>query len=469
MKRRSIGFRLAAWYSLVLAAGFALFSIAAWFGMRASLFHAFDDELRDRVQGVHKFMDRQISALSVPEIRDEFREHSVLGPGGDLFQVCNQAGEWLYRSVALENANVGIEKPSQLASPRFDTLTVAGRPLRVYSQRISVNGEPYTVQVASPLHEALEAINAFAFMLAFAVPILLAVATAGGYWLSKRALNPVDQIAAAAQRISIENLAERLPVTNTGDQLERLSGTLNQMFSRLESSVRSIKQFTADASHELRTPIALIRTTAEVAVQNRSRRPEEYLDALDEVLVESERTSQLVETLMLLARADANKEPIERASVDLCSIIRVVAEQGEKLAGSRNVQFSVNVSNEPVLVLADAEAIRRVALILIDNAIKYSNPGGRVTLSVGIEGTDGVVSVADTGMGIADEDIRHVFDRFWRADKVRSRSQRGAGLGLAIAKWIADAHHGSIQVQSTVGQGSIFRLRIPLDSLQTQS
>jgi signal transduction histidine kinase len=146
-----------------------------------------------------------------------------------------------------------------------------------------------------------------------------------------------------------------------------------------------------------------------------------------------------------------------------------VAEQGEKLAGSRNVQFSVNVSNEPVLVLADAEAIRRVALILIDNAIKYSNPGGRVTLSVGIEGTDGVVSVADTGMGIADEDIRHVFDRFWRADKVRSRSQRGAGLGLAIAKWIADAHHGSIQVQSTVGQGSIFRLRIPLDSLQTQS
>ncbi len=469
MKRRSIGFRLAAWYSLVLVAGFALFSIAAWFGMRASLFHAFDDELRDRVQGVHNFMDRQISALSVPEIRDEFREHSVLGPGGDLFQVCNQAGEWLYRSVALENANVGIEKPSQLASPRFDTLTVAGRPLRFYSQRIVVNGEPYTVQVASPLHEAFEAMNAFALMLAFAVPILLALATAGGYWLSKRALNPVDQIASAAQRISIENLAERLPVTNTGDQLERLSGTLNQMISRLESSVRSIKQFTADASHELRAPIALIRTTAEVAVQNRSRSPEEYLDALDEVLVESERTSQLVETLMLLARTDANKEPIERASVDLRSVIQVVAEQGEKLAGSRNVQLSLNVSNSPIPVLADAECIRRVALILIDNAIKYSNPGGRVTLSVGEEGTDGVVSVADTGIGIFNEDLPHVFDRFWRADKARSRAQRGAGLGLAIAKWIAEAHNGSIQVQSTIGEGSTFRLRIPLDTSPRQN
>jgi signal transduction histidine kinase len=155
--------------------------------------------------------------------------------------------------------------------------------------------------------------------------------------------------------------------------------------------------------------------------------------------------------------------------VDLRSIIQVVVEQGEKLAGSRNIQFSVNISDRPVPVLADPEAIRRVALILIDNAIKYSNPGGRVTLSVGTEGIESVVSVTDTGIGIANEDIPHVFDRFWRADKVRSRSQRGTGLGLAIAKWIADAHHGSIQVQSAVGQGSTFRLRIPLDTSLRQS
>jgi signal transduction histidine kinase len=172
---------------------------------------------------------------------------------------------------------------------------------------------------------------------------------------------------------------------------------------------------------------------------------------------------------MLLARADADKEPVERTSVDLRSIIQVVVEQGEKLAGSRNIQFSVNISDRPVPVLADPEAIRRVALILIDNAIKYSNPGGRVTLSVGTEGIESVVSVTDTGIGIANEDLPHVFDRFWRADKVRSRSQRGAGLGLAIAKWIADAHHGSIQVQSAVGQGSTFRLRIPLDTSLRQS
>jgi heavy metal sensor kinase len=462
LKRTSIGFRLAAWYSLVLAAGLALFSVAAWFGMRASLFHAYDDELKDRVKGVQKFMDMQISALSVPEIRDEFREHSVLGPGGDLFQICNERGEWLYRSVPLENGNVRIETPSQLRSPRFETLVVAGRPLRFYSQRIVVDGQPYAVQVASPLHEALEAMNAFALMLVFSVPVLLAIATAGGYWLSKRALDPVDQIASAAQRISIENLAARLPVANTGDQLQRLSETLNQMFSRLESSVCGIKQFTADASHELRAPIALIRTTAEVAVQNRKRDAGEYLAALDDILTESERTSQVVESLMLLARADAEKEPIERDSVDLCSIARIAAEQGEKLAGTRRVQFSANVPPGPLPICADAEAVRRAVLVLIDNGIKYSNPEGRVSVSVAAEGTDAVVSVADTGMGIAPEDLQHIFDRFWRADKARSRSQGGVGLGLSIAKWIAEVHRGSIQVESTIGQGSLFRLRIPL-------
>jgi heavy metal sensor kinase len=445
-----------------LAAGLGLFSVAAWFGMRASLVHAYDDELQDRVKGVEKFMDMQISALSVSEIRDEFREHSVLGPGGDLFQVCNEQGEWLYRSVPLENANVRIEKPSQLRSPRFEILTVAGRPLRFYSQQIVVDGQPYTVQVASPLHEALEAMNAFAVMLMFSVPVLLAIAAAGGYWLSRRALDPVDQIASAAQRISIENLAARLPVANTGDQLQRLSETLNQMFSRLELSVRRIKQFTADASHELRAPITLIRTTAEVAAQHREREAGEYLSALDDILAESERTSQMVESLMLLARADAEKEPIDRHSVDLCHIARAAAEQGEKLAATRRIQFTASVPPGPLPICADVEAVRRAVLVLIDNAIKYSNPGGRVSVSVAAEGTDAVVSVADTGIGMAPEDLPHIFDRFWRADRARSRSQGGAGLGLSIAKWIADVHRGSIQVESTVGQGSVFRLRIPL-------
>src|SRR5690348_454105 len=217
--------------------------------MRATVYHAIDDELRDRVQGVRAFMERQIGSLSIPEIRDEFREHSVLGPGGDLFQVCDETGQMLYRSIPLESNNVPVAAPATLDSPRFETLSVQSHRLRFYSQRIVVNGKPYTVQVAAPLDEALEALGSFRLILLSAAPLLLAAASVGGYWISRRALSPVDEISQAAQRISIENLANRLQVPPTGDQLQRLSQTLNDMLSRLEASVRRISQFTADASH----------------------------------------------------------------------------------------------------------------------------------------------------------------------------------------------------------------------------
>src|SRR5690348_3877840 len=249
--------------------------------MRATVYHAIDDELRDRVQGVRAFMDRQISSLSIPEIRDEFREHSVLGPGGDLFQVCDQNGEWLYRSVPLESNNVPVALPRALSTPRFETLPVQGHVLRFYSQRIEIDGRQYTVQVAALMNEAFEALGWFRILLALAAPLLLIAASAGGYWISMQALAPVDEISRAAQRISIENLTDRLHVPQTGDQLQRLSETLNAMLSRLEASVRRMTQFTADASHELRAPVSLIRTTAEVAVLKRDRPAQEYVDALD--------------------------------------------------------------------------------------------------------------------------------------------------------------------------------------------
>lgn len=464
MKRHSIGFRLAAWYAVVFAGGLAAFSLAIWFAMRATVYHAIDDELRDRVQGVRAFMDRQISALSIPEIRDEFREHSVLGPGGDLFQVCDAQGQWLYRSVALESNNVPIEKPSNLDRSTFATIQVAGRPLRFYSERILVNGQPYTVQVAAPMHEAFEAIEAFGLILILAVPVLLIAASAGGYWISKRALDPVDEISRAAQRISIENLADRLHVPETGDQLQRLTETLNQMFSRLEGSVRRMKQFTADASHELRAPIALIRTTAEVTVQRRNREANEYLEALDDILEESERTSQVVDSLMLLARADAGKEVLERGPVDACSISRAAVEQGEKLARIRELNFSASIPDEPVWIHADAEALRRALLILIDNAAKYTPERGMVRFDLSANDGFARFNVSDTGIGIAPADLPHIFDRFWRADKARSRSQGGAGLGLSIAKWIAESHAGSIAVASDAGKGSVFTMNVPLET-----
>lgn len=469
MRGPSIGFRLAAWYFAVFTCGLAGFGITAWFGMRASVFHAIDDELRDRVRGVTQFMENQISSLSLIEIRDEFREHSVLGPGGDLFQVCDEHGQWLYRSVPLENANVGITLPASLPKPRFEDTRVERHWLRFYSERIVVDGKAYTVQVASLMNEAYEALERFRWMLLLAIPLLLILASVGGYWLSSRALAPVDSISRAAQRISIENLDERLSVPETGDQLQRLSETLNAMLSGLAKSVRHMKQFTADASHELRAPVSLIRTTAEVAVQKRDRTSGEYLQALDEILEEAERTSQVVDSLMLLARADSGKAAVEFSAADMCAIVRSAAEQGEKLARIRGLRFSANVPNDAIWIQADADALRRALLILIDNAAKYTPPDGSVAVSFEARDNFAVASVSDTGIGIADEDVAHIFDRFWRADRARSREQGGAGLGLSIAKWIVEMHRGTIGVESKLGRGSRFWIRVPLDRSQTRA
>ena len=463
MKTRSIGFRLAAWYFAVFTCALAVFNVAAWFAMRASVFLAIDDELRDRVRGVTQFMESQISSLSLLEIRDEFREHSVLGPGGDLFQVCDEHGQWLYRSVSLENTNVAITPPGELPAPKFEEMQVEGHSLRFYSQRIVVNGKEYTVQVASLMNEAYEALDRFRLTLLLATPILLILASAGGYWLGTRALAPVDGISQTAQRISIENLEERLNVPPTGDQLQRLSETLNAMLSRLASSVRRMKQFTADASHELRAPVALIRTTAEVAVQKRDRSASEYLQALDEILEEAEQTSQVVDSLMLLARADSGKEIVESTTVDIGSVVRDAVDQGEKLVRNRGLHFSADLPEHPVWIQADSGALRRALLILIDNAAKYTPAGGNIKVHCEARNGFAAVSVSDTGIGISKEDAVHIFDRFWRADKARSREHGGAGLGLSIAKWIVEMHRVSIDVKSELGKGSTFHIRVPLN------
>jgi heavy metal sensor kinase len=463
VKSGSIGFRLSAWYFLVFACGVAAFSVVAWFAMRASLYHATDEALEDRVRGVQNFMEHQIASLSIPEIRDEFREHSVLGPGGDLFQVADSDKQWLYRSVPLENNNVQVAAPSALGTPKFETTLVQGHVLRFYSQRIMVRGKPYTVQVATTMDEAFEALERFRIMLLLAAPLLLVGASVGGYWISSRALAPVDAISGAANRISIENLTERLQVPKTGDQLQRLSETLNAMLARLEASVRRMAQFTADASHELRTPVSLIRTTAEIAAMNRDRPAGEYLAALDEIQEEAERTSQVVDSLMLLARADSAKETLELATVDAVSVVRNAAEQGERLARSRGVGFSLNLSTDAVPVCADPEALRRALLILMDNAAKYTPQGGSVEVGIGRRNGRAVAYVSDTGIGIAAADLPHIFDRFWRADKARSREQGGAGLGLSIAKWIVEMHGGTLSVRSDLGKGSVFEIGLPLE------
>ncbi len=317
MKVLSIRTRLTLWYFGVLAAALVVFAAGTWFAMRGSLHQAVDDSLRDRVRGIARFIEEQGDSLPLDEMQFEFREHSVLGPGGDLFQVADDRGNWLYRSDPFYDEHMPLYGQQELASGRrLESVTIQNTPLRLLSQTVTVGGARYTVQVAAPLHELNEGLSDFLWVLLPSIPVFLAVASLGGYWLSRRALAPVDEITRAARLISAQNLSQRLVVPDTGDELHRLTDTLNEMMQRLESAFTRTAQFTADASHELRTPVALMRTIAELSLR-KQRSESEYREALEQIFVELERTSQLIENLMLLASEISINVRLHRCTVPI--------------------------------------------------------------------------------------------------------------------------------------------------------
>ena len=461
MRIHSIGARLSLWYAAALGIALLFFGGVVWWAAQHSLNHAIDDTLRDRVEGIRQFIEAHSSWLALEEMQQEFREHSVLGPGGDLFQVSDSAGSWLYRSDPLYDENVPVYQVSELGSGlRFETLVIQGAPLRFLSQNIEVAGHAYAVQVAAPLHEVQEGLRDLIWILLATAPLVLALASLGGYWMSQRALAPVDAITLEAKAIGAHNLSQRLAVPKTGDELQRLSETLNEMIGRLDEAFQRITRFTADASHELRTPLALMRTTAELAL--RGQQPEqEYRESLEQILSELERTSHLVENLLLIARADSGGSQIRSSEIDLTQAVREACLQAAPLFQAKHIKFESDLPDRPIAVQGDAQALRRLFLILIDNAVKYTPSDRSVKVSAHETSNTAVVTVTDTGIGILPEDLPHIFERFYRVDKARSREQGGAGLGLSIGRWIVEAHGGRINIESEASRGTTVHVSLP--------
>jgi heavy metal sensor kinase len=460
MRPASIRARLTLWYFAVQAIAFAVFGVGIFIAVRESVLAAIDQDLRLRLEGVERFMQRAVPNFSEEDLAYEIREHSGLRPGGgDLLQVSDAEENWVFRSASIRNYDMPLPA-GDVTGPRFETKAFSGVPLRIVTAKTGVPGNMYTVQLASPLAQVLDVLHRLQWLLRLSIPLVLILATFGGYWMSRKALAPVDAITSAAQSISEHSLSRRLANLGTGDELQRLAETFNQMMDRLEGAFKRITQFTADASHELRTPTALIRTTAELSLK-RDRHNSEYRDALVQVLEESERMGILIDSLMTLARMDSGAEALGFTTVDIASIVSEASLAGQPLAQAKQIQLQRDIPNVPILVSGDAHALRRLFLILIDNAVKYTPPGGHVVIELNTSGKDAVAKVRDTGIGIAQEDLPAIFERFYRADKARSR-EPGAGLGLSIARWIADVHRAAIHVESGVGQGSTFEVRIPL-------
>jgi two-component system, OmpR family, heavy metal sensor histidine kinase CusS len=437
----SIGARLTLWYSLVLLVGLALFGAGIWIVVTHSVNASIDETLAAQAKGVATVLRTEYNPKRPDHLREELSEYAEATPEGRWIEVRGSQGEVLLGG--------GVE-----------AATASSSHYRTLQTEASMPGRRYRILVAAPLEGTELMLRRLREVLLWAAPFVLLIASLGGYWISRRALQPVDAITRAAQTIGIENLSHRLEVPAAGDELARLSATWNGMLERLEAAVKRLSQFTADASHELRTPIALIRATAELTLR-RERSAETYREALRHIVDDADRTTRLIEDLLLLARADAGLPawPLDR--VELTPLVRDVCEQGQILAEERQLAISTEAPEQPVFVDANDPALRRLLLLLVDNAVKYTPAGGHITLSVTLDSSGPTVTVRDTGIGIPDAALPHVFERFYRVDESRSREAGGAGLGLSIAQWIAQRHHASLEAESVEGRGSAFRVRFP--------
>lgn len=464
MRRLSIGMRLTLWYLAIFALAQVAFGAGMWFILRENLYDLVDDGLEDQVADFTKFLQAQKPDTSIAKLQSDVRDGYALQHSGEYFQVYAGNGEWIYRSSFLQAHTVSPPEPGSLNAASNQDLEFDGKPFRFLTQKLQINGVICTVQTGAAIDDVLETLSRFRLYLLLFAPLVLLVAAAGGYWLSRRALAPVDAIVHTVREISGASLSRRLQAPNTGDELQRLSATLNQMLDRIETAFHRVTQFTADASHELRTPIALIRTEAELALR-RSRTDAEYQDALRHILLEAERTTSLIEELLALARADSGRDKLQMLPVDLRETLRASVAGWQHVAAIRNLQFSHNLGSQESFVAGDERALRRVVDILLDNAFKYTPATGSVHLSLEQKDGRAVITVRDTGVGIALEEQGKIFERFYRVDKARSRETGGAGLGLSIAEWIIAQHEGSIAVESSPGQGATFRVELALTAV----
>ncbi len=451
MNRTSIRWRLTLWYSLALTAGLGLFALATWLSMRHSLMSDLDLALMDRAQSVESFADAEIRDPKVA-LPEELDEYSHAFPQGTYVQVKNDVGAVVFTSNALfpwqTSTNAGrISTTVQWKNDRY----------RLLLRTIQVSGRNWQVAISESVQPIQETLSRLRMLLITLIPAIIVIASLGGLWLSRRALKPVDEITAAARSIGIANLSERLAVPATGDELQRLSETWNGMLSRLEDAVKRLSRFTADASHELRTPLAVIRTTAEIAAR-RSRPEAQYREALMQIVSESEHMTGLVEDLLLLARCDSETMNMPMSTINLARVVDDVCSEVKPLAEAKDIQFTATVPPHEVMVLGNQPAIRRLVLVLLDNALKYSRLGGQVSVRLAETADEFHLEIADSGPGIAESELPRIFERFYRAPDARESAPTGSGLGLSLATGIAQHHHARIEVQSVPGKGSTFRV-----------
>jgi heavy metal sensor kinase len=446
--------RLTLWTTLVLAVSFAAGFAWVHYGLRLVLEARNDAFLEQKaaelIAGVTSARPQARSELQA-EIEREVEAYAAEG----LIVVVREADR---RSVAprTDVARRLADQDLPVGPPRTIVLPKHGGLFRVYHAAAGDGG--VSLELAISLVETKATLAAFDRRVAWGALVFLLLAVAGGFFLSRQALRPVSENIRSARRLDPENLSERLPTTGSGDELDELAGTINGLLDRLATYHARAVRFTADASHELRSPLGAMRAAVEVALQ-KPRGIEEYRSTLASLGEQCDRLTTLVNGLQLLARADAGEVVLARETVDLTSLVGEVVDMFDPIAEEAGVSLTAEDPG-PLLLTGDPSRLRQLATNLLDNALRFTARGGSVSLRVERDAQRATLRVRDTGQGIPAEHLLHVFERFYQADAARALG--GCGLGLSICRWIVKAHGGSIGVTSAEGKGTVFTVELPL-------
>ncbi len=470
MNVRSIRTRLTIWYTSLLTITLLILGGAAFGLLSYSLSHEMDTALDSVARAMVQRDQTRPSTLLPAEIDKAFRRYFGFSPWDHYFQMRDpsgnrdehmslpSSGKLPLSSKALDNAMRGLSS--------FETVEGLGEyPVRILTMPVMDSSRLINlIQVGMSLKSIDETRLRFLLIISGVLPLGLVLAASGGWLLAHRALEPVDRMTAAARRISAEHLSQRVDETGTGDELDNLAKTLNQMLTRLDAAFSQVRRFSADASHELQTPLTILKGELEVALRS-ARTPQEYRITLESALEEVDRIAHLVDALLLLARAEAGVLKMDTQEVDLAQVLEEVYLRLKPLADSHNVELRLG-SIEPLCINGDRERLQRMTSNVVDNAIKYTGAQGSVTLELHSENGLASILVSDTGIGIPVEEREQIFQAFYRSSQARSLAAQGTGLGLSIAQSIALAHGGTIQVDSAPGRGSSFRIQIPISPIR---
>ncbi|HWW22757.1 MAG TPA: ATP-binding protein [Edaphobacter sp.] len=460
MHALSVRARLMLWYLLVTFAGLCVFGLISYGALRYSLLQGKKNHLQGREDRLLTFLSDNKTKGDTSLLDDQLSDFALVTHEGNLFQIHRADGSLLF-PLNQSTPDWLPANSEDCNHPTYATAILDRKPILVLCHIIQLNGQPVRLHLGGSLEEQYEILQTYRNVLLLLMPGLLVASALIGYFLSRHAFRPVDRMTRAALGIGIGNLSARLPVPAAKDEIQHLAVAWNQLLARLEAAVSRLSQFSADASHDLRTSITVMLATAQLSLHRDGRTESEYREDLDKIVAECRTAATLLDALLSLARSDNFIHEVAFKPINLSDLAVQCCRRVEDLAESNGILLDWHLPRDPVHIEGDELLLQRLLGILLDNAIRYTPQHGEIRAEVSLLANEAIITVRDTGIGMSEDVRQRVFDRFYQADLRERKTQAGSGLGLSIARWIANAHHAALTVESTPLKGSVFQIRFP--------